>query len=312
MTWSPDLAAVVDDVFADTDETQLWATVVDLDWTTVGVTEDVGGAGGDLRDQAELAHGVGRHAVAIPLWETAHAAWALSRAGLELPARGQAAVVVHDLGEPTPWLGTSKDVVLVRGHELVRLPEGLPSRQGPPTVADEPTLLLDVPAELPGEKVALRGDLAAEIRGRGALLRAVAIHGAMSSACELTREHVVTREQFGRPLVVHQAVAHTLADMVLARDRVRAGIAEALDRGDPGTAMAARAAAAAAAGPVAASAHQLLGAMGTTREHPLHHFTRRLWSWRDAGGSQRAWEQRVGQLVLAGEDDDELWRLVAG
>ncbi|MCW2721746.1 MAG: putative acyl-CoA dehydrogenase, partial [Pseudonocardia sp.] len=64
---------------------------------------------------------------------------------------------------------------------------------------------------------------------------------------------------------------------------------------------------------VATAAHQVHGAMGITREHVLHTVTRRLWSWRDEGGTQREHEQRLGELVLAADGSDvELWAVVTG
>ena len=47
----------------------------------------------------------------------------------------------------------------------------------------------------------------------------------------------------------------------------------------------------------AAIAHQVLAAMGITEEHSLHHLTRRLWSWREEGGTERFWSARLGALV---------------
>ena len=40
-----------------------------------------------------------------------------------------------------------------------------------------------------------------------------------------------------------------------------------------------------------------LAAMGITEEHSLHHLTRRLWSWREEGGTERFWSARLGALV---------------
>ena len=53
-------------------------------------------------------------------------------------------------------------------------------------------------------------------------------------------------------------------------------------------------------------AHQVTAAMGFTREFPLHRFTRRLWAWRDEYGSEHAWHERLGALVL-GKGGDGLW-----
>src|SRR5436305_38649 len=61
-----------------------------------------------------------------------------------------------------------------------------------------------------------------------ALMKAAMIAGAVGRTCELTREHVQTREQFGRPLIALQTVAHRLADMVCQRDLAEAALHEAL------------------------------------------------------------------------------------
>ena len=73
-----------------------------------------------------------------------------------------------------------------------------------------------------------------------------------------------------------------------------------VDLTDPGFAprgAAARSLAGTAATEVARGAHQLHGAMGVTREHPLHLATRRLWSWRDEYGTQRSWAAMLGAAL---------------
>ena len=42
------------------------------------------------------------------------------------------------------------------------------------------------------------------------------------------------------------------------------------------------------------AAHQVLGARGTTREHPLGQLTRRLWAWRSEYGDEHHWSTRLG------------------
>ncbi len=54
-----------------------------------------------------------------------------------------------------------------------------------------------------------------------------------------------------------------------------------------------------AAGEGAAIAHQVLGAIGFTKEHTLHRFTRRLWAWRDDFGNESQWAVKLGNLVAA-------------
>jgi alkylation response protein AidB-like acyl-CoA dehydrogenase len=55
-----------------------------------------------------------------------------------------------------------------------------------------------------------------------------------------------------------------------------------------------------AAGTVAAICHQAHRALGFTQECPLDFTTRRLWSWRDEGGSETHWQaKRIGRSGLA-------------
>jgi alkylation response protein AidB-like acyl-CoA dehydrogenase len=65
-----------------------------------------------------------------------------------------------------------------------------------------------------------------------------------------------------------------------------------------------------AAGAGSAIAHQVLGAIGFTREHTLHRFTRRLWAWRDDFGNESFWAVELGKAVAA-KGADELWSMLA-
>ena len=54
-------------------------------------------------------------------------------------------------------------------------------------------------------------------------------------------------------------------------------------------------------------AHQVHGAIGIAAEYDLQLLTRRLWTWRDEGGSERDWARRAGaRAVEVGSGD--LWR----
>jgi acyl-CoA dehydrogenase len=57
-------------------------------------------------------------------------------------------------------------------------------------------------------------------------------------------------------------------------------------------------------------AHQVLGAIGYTKEHTLHRFTRRLWAWRDDFGSESVWAVKLGNMVAA-KGADKLWPMLA-
>jgi acyl-CoA dehydrogenase len=123
--------------------------------------------------------------------------------------------------------------------------------------------------------------------------------------------------QFGRPIAKQQAVQHALAEAAAEVEAMRA-VADAavgvcaqggfLGDGALAAVAAAKAQAGASAEVVARLAHQVHGAIGTTQEHPLHRVTLRLWSWRDEFGSERHWQQELGDLALAADP----WRLVTG
>jgi alkylation response protein AidB-like acyl-CoA dehydrogenase len=124
----------------------------------------------------------------------------------------------------------------------------------------------------------------------------------MTAAQAAAREHVQVRHQFGRPLASMQAVAHNIAriaaDVALSSAAFDAAVAEA-EAGGPGwRAAAALITSARAAGSVARLSHQCLGAMGITREHPLHRATLRLWAWRDEFQPGAALERRLGAAAV--------------
>jgi acyl-CoA dehydrogenase len=62
--------------------------------------------------------------------------------------------------------------------------------------------------------------------------------------------------------------------------------------------VAAKAQASSGAGVVAAIAHQLHGAIGTTEEHRLRLTTKRLWSWREEDGSEAECFAELGRAAL--------------
>ncbi|WP_261562298.1 acyl-CoA dehydrogenase family protein [Frankia tisae] len=166
---------------------------------------------------------------------------------------------------------------------------------------------------LPADRVAVApAGLAGDVLDRTAVLRAAAISGAVERACTLTKDHVTTRQQFGRPLSALPAVRQLVAGLAVERDLLDAALTVAVTRPGSGTAAAVRAVAARTAGTVATDTHQLHGAIGITQEYPLHLVTRRLWSWRDDEGTQRRWERLLGDEVIRTGSDEPLWSLVTG
>ncbi|MGE0625401.1 MAG: acyl-CoA dehydrogenase family protein [Pseudomonadales bacterium] len=151
-----------------------------------------------------------------------------------------------------------------------------------------------------------------------ALTRVVMMAGGLERALELSLAYVSEREQFGRPIAKFQAIQHHMAVMaaetaaaIRAADAALAGLGT--DREVAEVAIG-KSRVGEAVGVVAELAHQVHGAMGYTHEHRLHHTTRRLWAWRDEYGSERQWQQRLGEQLtrlVAEAGPDALWAFIA-
>jgi acyl-CoA dehydrogenase len=148
------------------------------------------------------------------------------------------------------------------------------------------------------------GVYADELFMRGALTRIALMAGALDRVYEIAVRHAGDRRQFGRPIGSFQAVQQHL--VVIAQQAALAGVAADATARHPdgwfeiaaGKLLANRAALSAGR-----AAHQVLGAHGTTREHPLGQLTRRLWAWRSEYGDEHHWSARLGAAVAhAGAD----------
>jgi alkylation response protein AidB-like acyl-CoA dehydrogenase len=144
--------------------------------------------------------------------------------------------------------------------------------------------------------VAALGERAGETLGRGSAARlrdawrvalAVETAGTMAGALEVTLAYLKERRQFGRAIASFQAVQHRLASCAVLVEGARWLAFEAAGRGASSEAAAIAATHAAfAAKRIFAETHQLSGAIGYTREHPLHVYSMRLQALRlELGGA---------------------------
>lgn len=141
---------------------------------------------------------------------------------------------------------------------------------------------------------------------KGALLTAALMLGAMVRTLDIAVDHARTRTQFGRPLSKFQTIQHQLAEAASEVTITEAALAGALDAYDTGQGRAllwnsAKAQAGTAATKVAATAHQVLGAIGFTEDHELHHFTQLLWQERDTWARQAECERTIGREACAAQ-----------
>ncbi|MFD4510934.1 acyl-CoA dehydrogenase family protein [Streptomyces sp. NPDC058457] len=111
----------------------------------------------------------------------------------------------------------------------------------------------------------------------------------------LAREHVLDRQQFGRPLASFQALRHRLAEAYVTLEGAEAALAAAED--DTGSLLA-KAAAGRAALTAARHCQQALGGIGFTAEHALHRHVKRTLVLDGLLGSTRELTREAGALLL--------------
>lgn len=291
------LRAVESGAFPD----DAWAALDGLGLATALVPEALGGAGLGLADAVPLLEALGRAGAPVPLAEGIGAAALLAAAGITPP---EGVLTFAASGTPVPWGRHAAHVVLVDGAQLALYAAGALRWTEGANIAREPrdTPRTEAAPIAEGNLPNAWGSDAA--RALTALLRSAQIAGALQAALALAVDHARTRKQFGRPIGAFQAVQQQLA--VFAAEASAASVAAAAAaraadaRGVADAAFeigCAKVTAGEAAAKGAAIAHQVLAAMGITEEHALHHTTRRLWSWREEGGTERFWSGRIGALV---------------
>lgn len=318
----------------------VWDALAEAGLPWVSIPEEAGGSGGSLSDAHTVLRAVGRFAAPVPAAETSVlAGWLLARVGLEIPkapltiavGHTQDAVALrHDGGRGwtlsgelhrVPWARASARVVLIASVEgadhVVSLPSERVAIEDVTNLAGEPreTIRFDRISVAADEVAVAPDDVDVDtLRLRGALARASLMAGALDRVTSETVAYAGEREQFGRPIGRFQAVQTHLVRM--AEQAACAGLATAVavevceSSSRLFEVATAKIMAGEAAGIVAASGHQVHGAIGMTKEHHLHGFTRRLWSWRDEFGSEHYWSRRLGQHVRA-QGAGQLWAMVA-
>jgi hypothetical protein len=123
--------------------------------------------------------------------------------------------------------------------------------------------------------------------------------GAARAMLTLARQHALDRVQFGRPIATFQAVRHRLAETLVAIEGAEATLnLPGTDNPDL-TALLAKAAAGKAALTAARHCQQVLGGIGFTAEHDLHHHVKRALVLDGLLGSSRELTRKAGAGLRA-------------
>ncbi|MBS0242765.1 MAG: acyl-CoA/acyl-ACP dehydrogenase [Proteobacteria bacterium] len=317
----------------------LWSALEENGLTLAWVPDDLGGAGASLADGFEVVRAAGRFAAPLPLVETLISGWLLSQAKIAAPAGMMTVAPVRPkdkitIGADGTLSGRARSVPFARDAAHVAVlaqganglavalvaTKGLNFSELRGIAGDmlyditfdktKPAKLADAPKGLDQPTLMLMG----------ATCRSLETAGALEAILEISVRYSGERVAFEKTISKFQAVQHNLARLAgetaaasAAATSAADAIANAASLADPGIyleAAAARIRSAEAATEGSAIAHQVHGAIGYTKEHILHRFTRALLTWRDDFGNESQWAVDLGNRVAAA-GADELWPLVA-
>jgi alkylation response protein AidB-like acyl-CoA dehydrogenase len=274
-----------------------WQELADLGWLGVSIPEEQGGTGLGFVEEAVLFEELGRALYPGPYFATV---------GLALPALGPdelAEVAAGRVrwsasldGSLVPDLGIVERVVVLENGDA----RAVAARGDVLETVDSTRRLgrLD-----PADGTPLPGDVSG-LRTRALAALAAEAIGVGDLALELGVEHARTRQQYGRPIGVYQAVSHKLADTYVEMQLARSlayWAAWCVAEDDPQAPVAAAAAKGYAADAAVAACErsiQILAGIGFTWEHPLHRYYKRALGIQAFGGSGAAQRAAVAEALL--------------
>ena len=337
----PALVDMMDAVFAEYRETHppaaspekavardpdLWRHLAELGLVRLTGSEQSGGSGAGWYEAAELLTAATRHGVRIPLAEhDLLACWLLDASGIPGDGAVRTVCLLDDRGvaNAVPWAATADRIVVVwqavgEHHAADVDVDKLAITPGTNMIGEPRDTVAADPATLQGVPIA--APLVAQLRLKSALARSIQVCAALDRILQLSIEHVTSRVQFGRPLSKFQAIQNLVADIAAEAALARAATEAALTAAVTSEWSASnldflvavtRSCAGHAASVVVRNAHQIHGAIGTTREHRLHEFTRPALAWRSEFGSVQYWDDQVTGAALRARAV-ELWSLITG
>ncbi len=303
-----------------------WEEIEALGIADLLVAESAGGSGADWDDAGAVLQAA-RHQVSLPPAEAMIARKLIADAALQLP-RSTLSIAANPVGtlsrNARSWKFSGTLSSVPWGRDVARVVTSIPfadrmhivvlavadaSVHKRTNLADEPRddLQFDAASVLAAPSSSRE---AHSMFGYAALARTAQIAGALQSALERSIAYAVERKQFGRPIGQFQAVQQQLAlfgaETAAAACASRSAAVAASTCDASFQIAAAKLRANQAIGFATATAHQVHGAIGFTREYALRQVTQRLWSWRSEYGNDRYWSEQLGCAVLA-RGADTLW-----
>jgi len=205
----------------------LWNLLTETGALGVGVPEDLGGGGGGLLELSLIAEEAGRRVAPVPFPETAAAARLLAECGVgdllhDVLSGSRIVSLATGSGPVERQLltdGAVADIVLsLQGDQVVAVHRPAVVRRVS-NMGGLPMARWETPAEI---EILAKGDRSrrrfAAALDEVRILRAAALNGLASEAIEIGAAYARQREAFGIPIGTYQAVAHPLADALVAKD----------------------------------------------------------------------------------------------
>ena len=271
--------------FLDRNPQPSWAQLVELGWVGVSIPEEHGGLGLGFLEEAVLLEETARALMPGPWFATT----VLAQPGLDEEALARVAA-----GEER-WSAVVDGLVPNLGEvDRVLTADGAVAASGQAERTTDETRPL-------GRLAAADAQL-----DRPRVLAACALEaiGVGARALELGVEHARSRQQFGRPVGVFQAVSHALATTFVELETARSvayWAAWCVAESDPQAPVAAAAAKAKATEAAVAACErsiQVHGGIGFTWEHVLHRLYKRAQWLEQVGGSPAELRAIVAAAIL--------------
>jgi len=327
------------------DEQEAASLIAELGWLMVSTPEEQGGLGMGVTGACALHTELGRGLARVPFlpqWlaidAASSSAWPGRESWLECMMAGERRVTAS-LGESSLSVWQDGGGMILNGSAVALASADLASHvlitaedracvallaldQPGVRIVPQPTWdvtrrLFDLEVKdvaLDQELIIARGPSVLVIRERLAILRDLALAadavGGATALLDRTVEYLQTRQQFGRPLALFQALKHRCADLKARSDAAQALLQDSLEAvtdsgGDvmaaPDATMKALAAKQLACSTYAAVAEeslQLHGGIGMTSEHECHLFLKRALLNEHLGRGHDSYDQGLAGLFI--------------
>lgn len=305
----------------------VWSLFEENGMPIVAISEENGGAGGDLDDLLNIVRLTGKYAAPIPFAETTLANYLLEYANLLVISDLASYMVSPDhaytledgklSGEAlhVHWARHTKHLVTLakspQGMHLVEIDLNKAEITPGTNLASEPRDTVKFTnANVSQVSAVLSIEEINAIPLFETAFQLAQMTGAIDKIYDLTVQYTKEREQFGRPIhrfqLVQQHIVNLAGETAVALAAFN-NVTDALLKKSKNNEVAyARIRFEEAIQTVATISHQVHAAIGTTHEHSLHQYTRRLWSWRDEGANISYWTDILATQLLENSSDN-LW-----